>query len=95
MIPDKLLCEVLALPVEDRLELFEHLRENLEHEPAAFPISDEVGRELDTRCAEFLAAPEEGLTLRELERVGGQESRVFRMRDLIRCGAAWAIQTTN
>ena len=67
MVAENLLRNVLSLPVAERMELFERLRENLQDDPAAAPLSKEQERELDRRYAAFLSNPNEGYSIEEVE----------------------------
>jgi putative addiction module component (TIGR02574 family) len=57
----------MALPAADRIELFERIRESLQNEPEAFPLSPAQEEELRRRYEEFLNDPEEGYSLEEVE----------------------------
>jgi putative addiction module component (TIGR02574 family) len=67
MVAENLLRDVLSLPLEDREELFERLRQSIEEDPAALPLTPEQEDELDRRYQASLANPEEGYTLKEVE----------------------------
>jgi putative addiction module component (TIGR02574 family) len=67
MVARNLLADVLALPLADRLELFEHLRDNLRNEPDLDPLTDEQKRILDERLDDYEANPDEGSTWEEVE----------------------------
>jgi putative addiction module component (TIGR02574 family) len=67
MVAQNLLRDVLSLPVADRMELFERLRENLQEDPTALALSEEQARELDRRYAAFLRNPDEGYSIEEVE----------------------------
>jgi putative addiction module component (TIGR02574 family) len=67
MVAPNLLRDVLSLPVADRMELFEGLRQNLQDDPAALALSEEQARELDRRYAAFLGNPDEGNSVEEVE----------------------------
>jgi putative addiction module component (TIGR02574 family) len=67
MVAYNLLRDVLSLPVADRMELFERLRENLQEDPTALPLTQEQERELDRRYAAYLRNPDEGYSPEEVE----------------------------
>jgi putative addiction module component (TIGR02574 family) len=67
MVAQNLLRDVLSLPVADRVDLFERLRDNLQVDPAALPLSKSQERELDQRYAAFLRHPDEGHSIEEVE----------------------------
>jgi putative addiction module component (TIGR02574 family) len=67
MVARNLLADVLALPLPDRVELFEHLRDNLRNEPDLDPLTEEQKRILEERLAEYDANPDEGSTWEEVE----------------------------
>ena len=67
MVAKNLLDGVLALPLADRLELFERLRANLEQDADAFPVSPELKDELQRRRRRALENPDEGYSAREVD----------------------------
>ena len=67
MVARNLLADVLALPLADRVELFEHLRDNLRNEPDLDPLTEEQKRILEERLAEYDADPDEGSSWEEVE----------------------------
>ncbi|HEY2587527.1 MAG TPA: addiction module protein [Tepidisphaeraceae bacterium] len=67
MVAKNLLDNVLALPVDDRLELFEKLRENLLNDPELSALTAEEMQLLDERLAEFEADPTGGAPWEEVE----------------------------
>jgi len=67
MVAKNLLESVLALPVEDRMELLERLRENLRNDPALLPLTPEHQKILDERLTEFEGSPDEGSSWEEVE----------------------------
>jgi putative addiction module component (TIGR02574 family) len=67
MVARNLLADVLALPLADRVELFEHLRDSLRNEPDLDSLTGEQKRMLDERLADFEANPDEGSTWEEVE----------------------------
>lgn len=62
-----LLKDVLALPVGDRLELFEQLRRNLMSDPQVDPLTDDEKLLLDEGIAEVEADPQGGVPWDEVE----------------------------
>ena len=66
MVAKNLLDGVLALPLADRLELFERLRANLEQDANAFPVSTELRVELERRRGDAMRNPDEGYSAREV-----------------------------
>jgi putative addiction module component (TIGR02574 family) len=66
MVAKNLLDGVLALPLADRLELFERLRANLEQDANAFPVSPELRVELERRRRDAMRNPDEGYSAREV-----------------------------
>ena len=67
MVAKNLLAEVLALPLADRKESFEHLRENLRNEPDLDPLTDEQKRIFEERLDDYEANPNGGSTWEEVE----------------------------
>jgi putative addiction module component (TIGR02574 family) len=67
MVAKNLLADVLALPLPDRVELFEHLRDNLRNEPDLDPLTEEQKRILEERLADYDANPDEGSSWEEVE----------------------------
>lgn len=62
----KLVAEILALPVAERVRLVEAIWDSISAIPEALPLSEWQKQELDRRLAEFEANPEEGATLEEV-----------------------------
>ena len=67
MVAKSLLAEVLALPLADRVELFEHLRDSLRNEPDLDPLTAEQKRILKERLDDYEADPDEGSSWEEVE----------------------------
>lgn len=61
MVAKNLLDTVIALPVQDRLELVDRLSESLRRDLSDAALSDEHRRILEQRLAEFERDPDEGL----------------------------------
>lgn len=62
------LKDLLALSLDDRIELVDELWENIEAELEASPISESVKAEIDRRLAEYDADPSKSFTYAELRR---------------------------
>ena len=67
MFAKKLLDDVLALPLDDRIEVFERLRENLRNDLELFPLSEEHKRILDERLRDMEENPDDGSPWDEVE----------------------------
>ena len=67
MVAKNLIDSVIALPIAERLELLDRLRENLRNDPALAPLSEEDRRILDKRIDEFELDPLEGSSWAEVE----------------------------
>ncbi|HSU65638.1 MAG TPA: addiction module protein [Tepidisphaeraceae bacterium] len=67
MVARNLLQDVLALPVAERLEFFEQLRQNLMSDPQVDPLTDDEKRLLDEGIAEVEADPQGGVPWDEVE----------------------------
>lgn len=67
MVAQQLLHDVLALPLADRIDLLQRLRENLEAEASVTELSDESRAILDARLAEFEADETAGSSWEEVE----------------------------
>lgn len=67
MVAKNLLNDVLALPVDDRLEHLEQLRENLLNDAQLHALTAEEKQLLDERLAEFEADPTGGSPWEEVE----------------------------
>jgi putative addiction module component (TIGR02574 family) len=62
------LKELLALSLDDRIELVEELWESIEAELEASPIPDSVKAEIDRRVDAYLADPSKSFTYAEMRR---------------------------
>ena len=62
----ELVAEILALPVEERVELVDAIWDSISAVPEALPLTQWQRDELDRRLAEFEADPEAGSTLEEV-----------------------------
>ena len=62
----ELVAEILALPVEERMELVEAIWESISAVPEALPLTDWQKEELDRRLDEFERDPDAGSTLEEV-----------------------------
>lgn len=67
MVKQSLLSDALALPPADRLELMERLRDSLQQDPEAFPLTERQRTELDRRGAEMDANPQLGSSWEEVK----------------------------
>ena len=67
MVAKNLLDSVIALPIEERLELLDRIRESVRNDPAITPLSEEHRRILDQRIDEFERDPSEGSSWAEVE----------------------------
>jgi putative addiction module component (TIGR02574 family) len=67
MVAKNLLEAVFSLPVVDRMELFQRLRENLRNDPGLTPLSDAHKGILDERLADFESDPTQGSPWEEVE----------------------------
>ena len=62
----QLVAEILALPVEERMELVEAIWESISAVPEALPLTDWQKEELDRRLDELERDPDAGSTLEEV-----------------------------
>ena len=62
------LKELLALSIDDRIELVEELWDSIETELEASPISDDLRAEIDRRIAEYEADPSKSVSYAEARR---------------------------
>ena len=62
----ELVAEILALPVEERIEVVEAIWASVSAVPDALPLTDWQKDELDRRLAEMEADPDGGLTMEEV-----------------------------
>ena len=62
------LKQLLALSLDDRIELVEELWDSIEKELEASPVPDSVKAEVDRRIDEYLADPSKALTYAEVRR---------------------------
>jgi putative addiction module component (TIGR02574 family) len=60
MVAKNLLDDVLALPVDQKLEFFERLRVDLMNDPTLNPLSEADRQLLDERLKEYEEDPTEG-----------------------------------
>jgi putative addiction module component (TIGR02574 family) len=67
MVAKNLLDSVIALPIAERLELLDQLRESVRNDPALEPLSDDDRRILDKRIDDFELDPIEGSSWAEVE----------------------------
>jgi putative addiction module component (TIGR02574 family) len=67
MVARNLLNDVLALPVEERLEFFEGLRQNLLNEPGLHVLTEDERQVLDARLADYESNPADGSPWEEVE----------------------------
>jgi putative addiction module component (TIGR02574 family) len=67
MVAKNLIDSVIALPIAERLELLDRLRESVRNDPALEPLSDEDRRILDKRIDDFELDPTEGSSWAEVE----------------------------
>lgn len=61
-----LVAEILALPIEERVQLVEAIWDSISAVPEALPLTPWQREELDRRLAEFEADPDAGSTLEEV-----------------------------
>jgi putative addiction module component (TIGR02574 family) len=61
-----LVAEILALPIEERVQLVDAIWDSISAVPEALPLTQWQREELDRRLAEFEADPEAGSTLEEV-----------------------------
>ena len=59
MVAENLLNDLFALPISDRLELFNRLRENLRNDPELAPLSAEHKRILEERLVDVEHNPDD------------------------------------
>ena len=62
----ELVAEILALPIEERVQLVDAIWDSISAVPEALPLTQWQRDELDRRLAEFEADPEAGSTLEEV-----------------------------
>jgi putative addiction module component (TIGR02574 family) len=62
----ELVAEILALPVEERVQIVDAIWDSISAVPEALPLTEWQREELDRRLAEFEADPETGSTLEEV-----------------------------
>jgi putative addiction module component (TIGR02574 family) len=67
MVAKNLLNDVLALPVDERLEFFEQLRNNLLSDPSIHPLTDSERQILDEGLAEYESSSNTGSPWDEVE----------------------------
>jgi putative addiction module component (TIGR02574 family) len=67
MVARNIIQDLLSLPVTERLEIFERLRENLLNDPELHPITETEKQLLDERLAEYEADPDAGSPWEEVE----------------------------
>jgi putative addiction module component (TIGR02574 family) len=67
MVAQNLVNEVLALAVDDRLELYELLRQNLLDDPELDPLTDQQRRILDERLDDIEAGTDECLPWEQVQ----------------------------
>lgn len=67
MVAKSLLDDVLALPVCDRMELYDRLFESLQADASAFPTSAEQRAEVDRRAEEMKRDPALGSSWAEVK----------------------------
>ena len=67
MVAKNLLTDLLSLPVTERIEVFERLRESLLNDPELSPLSEEHKQILSERLAAYEREPDEGVPWEELE----------------------------
>ena len=62
----ELVAEILALPVEERVQLVDVIWDSISVVPEALPLTQWQRDELDRRLAEFESDPEAGSSLEEV-----------------------------
>jgi putative addiction module component (TIGR02574 family) len=62
----ELVAEILALPVQERVQLVGAIWDSISAVPEALPLTQWQREELDRRLAEFEADPEAGSSLEEV-----------------------------
>jgi putative addiction module component (TIGR02574 family) len=62
----ELVAEILALPVQERVQLVGAIWDSISAVPEALPLTQWQREELDRRLAEFEADPEAGSTLEDV-----------------------------
>src|SRR5438105_9447983 len=76
MSKQELVAEILALPVEERMELLEAIWDSISAVPEALPLSDAHRAVIDERLEEHRRNPDEGVCLDEaLARVRSRGQR--------------------
>ena len=63
---DELVAEILALPLEERVEFVEAIRDSISSVPEALPLTESQKEELDRRLAEYESDPDAGSSLEEV-----------------------------
>jgi putative addiction module component (TIGR02574 family) len=66
MTKQELVAEILALPVEERMDLVETIWESISAVPEALPLTDWQKVELERRLSELERDPDAGSTLEEV-----------------------------
>lgn len=67
MVAKNLLDDVLSLPLENRFEIFERLRENLQGEPDVHRLTPEQRLMLQERNRESHRNPDDGYSIEQVE----------------------------
>ena len=62
----ELVAEILALPLEERVEFVEAIRDSISSVPEALPLTESQKEELDRRLAEYESDPDAGSFLEEV-----------------------------
>lgn len=62
----ELVAEILALPLEERVEFVEAIRDSISSVPEALPLTEWQKEELDRRLAEYESDPDAGSSLEEV-----------------------------
>ncbi len=63
---NELVAEILALPLEDRVQLVEAIWDSISSVPEALPLTEWQKEELDRRLAEYESDPDAGSSLEEV-----------------------------
>ena len=63
---NELVAEILALPLEDRVQLVEAIWDSISSVPEALPLTEWQKEELDRRLAEYESVPDAGSSLEEV-----------------------------
>ena len=74
MVVKSLLDRILALPVTDRMELYERLLESLQADPSAFPLTADQREAIDRRAAEMKKDPTLGSSWAEVKPAYGRSN---------------------